>query len=169
MPFTHAFTSSNLVQVTKLEFNEVDLRFLFCKEGNVYGTKKQLGETIFTFKKAWKFAKNQSKSLIGYFISSLGLCLISALVPLLSAKALLYLTAGNWNPLLYIALIIFGVEISRNVCRFFSQRFSQIFFKETLLQLQYVMAIEILKLETEEMDHHSSGTFVERMSKDTSD
>lgn len=31
------------------------------------------------------------------------------------------------------------------------------------------MATEMLKLETEEIDHHSSGTFVDRLTKDTSD
>lgn len=130
---------------------------------------ENLKESITNFKKAWVFARKQKKLLIGYFILSLCLCLISAIAPMLDAKGLLYLTAGKWNPLLLTAVLIFFVEITRNTCRYFAQRCSQIFFRETLLQIQYTMATEMLKLETEEIDHHSSGTFVDRLTKDTSD
>lgn len=131
--------------------------------------KTELKESISNFKKAWVFARKQKKLLIGYFILSLGLCFISAIAPMLDAKGLLYLTAGQWNPLLTIAVLIFLVEITRNTCRFFAQRCSQIFFRETLLQIQYTMATQILRLETTEIDHHSSGTFADRLTKDTSD
>jgi len=131
--------------------------------------KEAFKESIYNFKKAWKFARKQKKLLIGYFILSLGLCLISAIAPMLDAKGLLYLTAGKWNSLFLIAALILIVEITRNTCRFFSQRCSQIFFRETLLQIQYTMATEMLKLETEEIDHHSTGTFIDRLTKDTGD
>lgn len=131
--------------------------------------KETLRESIYNFKRAWIFARKQKKLLIGYFILSLGLCFISAIAPMLDAKGLLYLTAGKWNPLFLVALLIFLVEITRNTCRFFAQRCSQIFFRETLLQIQYTMATQILKLETKEIDHHSSGTFVDRLTKDTAD
>jgi len=131
--------------------------------------KKTLKGSISNFKRAWGFAKKQKKLLIGYFILSLGLCFISAIAPMLDAKGLLYLTDGKWHPLFIVAALIFIVEITRNTCRFFASRCSQIFFRETLLQIQYEMATQILKLETEEIDHHSSGTFVDRLTKDTSD
>lgn len=131
--------------------------------------KETLKGSISNFKKAWFFARKQKKLLIGYSILSLSLCLISAITPMLDAKGLLYLTAGKWDPLLMIAILVFVVEVTRNTCRFFAQRCSQIFFRETLLQIQYEMAIQILRLETEEIDHHSSGTFVDRLTKDTSD
>lgn len=122
---------------------------------------------MINIKKAWIFARNQKKLLIGYFLLSVCLCIISAIAPMLDAKALLYLTDGKWNPLLMIAILIFMVEISRNVCRYFTRRCGEIFFRETLLQVQFAMAFEILRLETEEIDYHSSGTFVDRLGKDT--
>lgn len=131
--------------------------------------RESIKQSIDNFKKAWVYAKKQKKYLVAYFISSLFVCIVSAVAPILYAKALLYLTAGNWNSLLLISIVALIAELTRNGGSFLNHRFSQLFFRETLLQIQYAMAIEILKLETVEIDHHSSGMFVDRLNKDTGD
>ena len=62
-------------------------------------------------KKSWVFAKNQKKRLVLYFFVSLILCIISAIVPILSAQALLKITGGLFNQLILVALAIFVIEI----------------------------------------------------------
>mgnify|MGYP003488739488 CR=1 FL=1 len=42
-------------------------------------------------------------------------------------------------------------------------------FRETLIDLQLELARATLELETEEIDNHSSGIFIDRLNKDTSD
>lgn len=118
-------------------------------------------------KKAFYYAKKQKKVFILYFLANILLAILGAILPLLSANQLLKLTNGLIQELLVISLVIFGAEILINFCRFFARKFSQIFAREILKQIQIDLANEVLKIETIDLDKKSSGVFIDRLVKDT--
>ncbi len=126
-------------------------------------------ETFINISKTWQYAKGQKKRFVLYSFCSLILSVISAITPVLSAQQLLKLSNNLLSELLIIGLIVFIVEITRNGFRYLANKFIQVFFRETTLKLQSDIAKEMLKLETEIIDNHSSGVFIERISNDTSD
>lgn len=119
-------------------------------------------------KKAFKYAKKQKKAFIYYFVANVFLAVIGAIVPLLSAKELLVLTDGFLKDLLFISILVLCVELSRNICHALARKYSQIFAREVLKDIQIDMANEVLKIETADLDKKSSGVFIDRLVKDTS-
>lgn len=126
-------------------------------------------ETFQNLKKTWYYAKNQKKNLTWYFIASLCLSIIGAIIPVLAAQQILKLSNNLLEELFYISLIILGSEILRNVFSFISMKTAQIFFRETLLFLQSDIAKIMLKFETNVIDKNASGIFIDRITKDTGD
>ena len=131
--------------------------------------KLDIKSTWINLKRTWKYAKSQKLRLFMLVISTITLCAIGAIVPMLSAQVLLKLTNNSLNELLTISLMVFGIEISRNIANYFYRVFTQKFFRETLLALQVDIAKETLQLETSEIDKNSSGIFIDRLNKDASD
>lgn len=127
--------------------------------------KKKVNNNL---KNAFRYAKRYKKYFILYFVSNIFLAIIGAIGPLLSAKELLVLTDGLLKNLFYISLAILGVELSRNVCHFLARKYSQLFAREVLKDIQIDMANEVLKIETADLDKKSSGVFIDRLVKDTS-
>jgi len=119
-------------------------------------------------KLSFKYAKKQRKEFILYFFFNILLAIIGAIVPLLSAKQLLKLTDGLLNELLVFSFLILIFELSRNVCNFLSRKYSQIFAAEILKHIQIDLALEVLNIETSDLDKKSSGVFIDRLVKDTS-
>ena len=129
---------------------------------------KETNEAWLNVKKSFQYAKKQKKIFVFYFIANILLAIIGAIAPLLSAKELLLLTDGFLMQLLVVAIAIFIVEISRNFRSFFARKYSQIFAREILKELQIEMAREVLKIETSDLDKKSSGVIIDRLIKDTS-
>lgn len=119
-------------------------------------------------KNAFKYAKKQKKAFILYFVANIALAIIGAIAPLLSAKELLVLTDGFLKDLLFISILVLCVELSRNICHALARKYSQIFAREVLKDIQIDMANEVLKIETADLDKKSSGVFIDRLVKDTS-
>ena len=90
-------------------------------------------------------------------VFSLFICLCSVITPLLSAQMLLYLTDGLLEQLLGVAFFIFIVEVATNVFLYFNQTLFAKYWTYSVSEIQTQLAFEILKLETSELDHHSSG------------
>lgn len=126
-------------------------------------------ETFLNLKRTWKYAKNNRKTLFGYLVFSIFLSVISAVIPIITAKVLLSLTDGNFSELIFISCIVFLIEISRNAFRYFASKMSQIFFRETLVDIQLSIAKATIQLESSVIDKNSSGTFIDRLNKDSSD
>ena len=130
--------------------------------------KKGKKEKSNNLKNAFKYAVKQKKSFIFYFIANVFLAIIGAIAPLLSAKELLVLTDGFLKDLLFISILVLCVELSRNICHALARKYSQIFAREVLRDIQIDMAKEVLKIETADLDKKSSGVFIDRLVKDTS-
>ena len=117
---------------------------------------------------AWNYAKDQKKNLIWFIIVNILIIIISVVVPILSAKIIVYLTDNEFHQLLLIALIILLVEWFRNVCNYFKRHNSNILFRETYINLQTCLGKEILKIENKDIDSTGSGLFIQRLTNDTS-
>lgn len=125
-------------------------------------------EFLRNLKFAWQYAKNQKKNLIWFIIINILVIIISVVVPILSAKEIVYLTDNKFNQLLLIAFIILLVEWLRNICNYFKRHNSNVLFRETYVNLQTDLGREILKIENKNIDHTGSGLFIQRLTNDTS-
>lgn len=117
---------------------------------------------------AWNYAKDQKKNLIWFIIVNILIIVISVVVPILSAKIIVYLTDNEFHQLLLIAIIILLVEWFRNICNYFKRHNSNILFRETYVNLQTCLGKEILKIENKDIDSTGSGLFIQRLTNDTS-
>ena len=120
-------------------------------------------------KKTWKYIKSAKMNLVGYGAVSILEAIISAILPLLSAKAILNITNGVINQLVISALVIFFIEIILYVMYYFKSFFYRRIYQKTLINIQKSLAKEILNLEIAEIDKNSSGLFIDRLNKDTQD
>ena len=120
-------------------------------------------------KRTWKYIKTAKMNLLGYGVVSIIEAIISAIIPLLSAKVILNITDGVINQLILSALSVFSVELILYIMFYFKGFFYQKIYQKTLTNLQKAIAREILNLEIEEIDKNSSGLFIDRLNKDTQD
>ena len=73
--------------------------------------------------------------------------IIGIIVPLLTAKQIVYFTSSLWQQLLVISLVILGVQAY--ICfaaMFFTRRNSKYFQRGTMRKLQLKLGNEILKI-----------------------
>ena len=119
-------------------------------------------------KKSLKYAKKRKKEFLLYFIGNLFLCIIGGIAPLVSAKQLLFLTDGILGKFLWISIFVFSIEITRNFSGYLTRKYSQIFAREVLKDIQIDMAKEVLRIETADLDKKSSGVIINRLTNDTS-
>lgn len=131
--------------------------------------KLEYRETVANLKKTWQFAKKNKKELYGYLISAVLISAVGAILPILSAQVILNLTGGKFRELIMAAAIVLAVEMFRSIAMFFARKFGSTFFRETLVEVQQTIAIETINLETQVIDKNSSGTFIDRLNKDSSD
>ncbi len=125
-------------------------------------------EFLNNLKFAWQYSKNQKKNLIGFIFTNILIIVISVIVPILSAKIIIYLTDNEFKQLLLIALVILLVEWSRNILNYIGRYNSNVLFRETYVNLQTSLGKEILKIENKNIDSEGSGLFIQRLTNDTS-
>ena len=121
------------------------------------------------FKKTWKYIKSSKMNLVGYGTVSIIEAIISAILPLLSAKVIINITNGIINQLILSALAVFFIEFILYVLYYFKSFFYVRIYQKTLINIQKSLAKEILNLEIAEIDKNSSGLFIDRLNKDTQD
>lgn len=116
----------------------------------------------------WSYLKKQKKELIIYIITNIIYIGISILVPIISARQIIYLTDSKFDQLIMISVVIFFVEICRNIINYFAAKSCQVMYRETFIRLQNDLGKSILKLENRVVDNNSSGVFIQRLTGDTS-
>ena len=125
-------------------------------------------ETIKNIKKVYQYGKEYKKNLIGMIIAVISSTIVGIIVPVFTAKQIVYFTSSLWQQLIYISLIIFAVQAYISfAAMFFTRRNSQYFTRNTMKNLQIKLGNEILKISQEDMDNNSSGMFVQRIINDT--
>jgi len=130
--------------------------------------KKNKEESFFNYLlKTYKYAKKGKKYLFIFLLGNLLLGVISIVVPIFTAKRVLYLTDGVWQQLSLVAIIIFIIEISRNIFRFLGMWGYNKFYYDARRNLQVELAKETLKITQSDLNSKSSGVFIERINNDT--
>ena len=119
-------------------------------------------------KLVWKYARDQKSKLIKYILCNLVAVVVSIVVPIISAKIIVYLTDSMFYQLLMMTVVLRGLELSRNLMNYFSRYYSMIIFRESFIKIQTELGQNILKLENRIIDNNSSGVFIQRLTSDTS-
>lgn len=125
-------------------------------------------ETIKNIKKVYQYGKEYKKNLIGMIIAVISSTIIGIVVPLLTAKQIVYFTSSLWQQLLIISLVIFAVQAYISfAAMFFTRRNSHYFQRGTMKKLQMKLGREILKISQNDLESNSSGMFIQRIVNDT--
>ncbi len=125
-------------------------------------------EFIANLKLVWRFAKYQKKNIIKTTIWKIIMMLISIVAPLISAKIIVNLTDNKIYQCLTFVVLMFVIENLRNFAIYFSNYFSQVVFRETMVLMQKSLGDAMLKLETKVIDDNGSGVFIQRLTNDVS-
>ena len=103
-------------------------------------------ELFKNLKFAWKYVKGQKSKIILLAIIGLFLAVIGVVLPILSARLIVYLTSNELLQLLSIAFVVFAVEILKNIMKYFSDYLLNIVYRETFNNIQISLGKEMLKL-----------------------
>lgn len=77
------------------------------------------------------------------------------------------LTSGLFEKLLGIIIIIFAIEIFRNIVTYLYNHVYNKFYFDVRKNLQIELTRETLRITQDELNHNSSGVFIERINNDT--
>lgn len=125
-------------------------------------------ETWKNLKRVYSFAKGQEKNLIIFVIGSIILCIIGIIIPIFTSKQLINMTSSMWSKALVATLLVFLIEIFRNIISYVNRKYTQLFFRETMYKLQTEIGKNILDIEVSCIDKHTTGLFIQRLANDTS-
>ena len=123
-------------------------------------------EFLTNLKRTWPYIKDQKKYVIGFIITNVLEIIISIIVPLLSAKIIVDLTNELFTQLILISIVIFVIEMLRNITKYFSNGYSQLLYREAINSLSVELSNEILKLEEATLKEKGSGVFIHRLTTD---
>ena len=130
--------------------------------------KQKSYKGVFTYiKKTYKYAKEDKKYLIYFVIACVLYSVVSVVAPLFSAKRIVALTSEVWEQVILITILIFIVEIGRNLVRYFSNMCTTKFFYAVKKNIQLAAASATLKIDMQTLNANSSGLFIERINNDT--
>ena len=125
-------------------------------------------EFIKNIKFVWQYARDQKSKLVKDILCNLIAVIISVVVPIISAKIIVYLTDSMFYQLLFMTVVLCFLELLRNIVNYFSRSYSTIIFRESFIKIQTELGQNILKLENKVIDSNSSGVFIQRLTSDTS-
>lgn len=128
--------------------------------------KMKLKDAYTVIKKSMPYIKKGKKYIILYAIILTIFIIINTVSPLLSAKVVLNITNGFFDKVLIVSGIILFLEINRNIFEFCGSIIYNKFYFSLLNDVQGDLARETLKLDIKEIDKHSSGVFIDRLTKD---
>ena len=129
--------------------------------------KKDFKELKTNLKMSWYFVKEEKLYFILIIFLSLILAGIGFIIPLFSAQLLLKLTDGLLKELLVVAIIMFFIEMLRNVVTYFFRKIFELYSIKATTNVQIKMFEETLKIKTSEIENNTTGMFVDRINNDT--
>ena len=116
----------------------------------------------------WVYAKDQKKRLFLSAFCNVIAITFSIIVPILSARIIVHLTSNQLYQVLAISLVLLIFNIVGQLVHCLARYCSQKIYRETFTKIQSALGREILKLENQCIDSHSSGVFIQRLTNDTS-
>ena len=98
-------------------------------------------------KKTWKYIKACKRNLVGYGTFSVLEAIISAIMPLVSAKVILNITNGEITQLVLSAIMVYFLEIIFFIMLYFKTFFYRRIYQKTLINIQksLVLLVYLLK------------------------
>ena len=130
--------------------------------------KVKIMESWNIIKKTWQYSKKYKKYIILYSLILLIQLTINIITPLLSAKQILNINKNLFDKLVIVSGTILLLELSRNIFRYLANIITTNFYYKSLNDIQRDVASATLKLDIKEIDNHSSGVFIDRLTKDAS-
>ena len=148
--------------------------FLSCKSFDSVKSfmkkiKNNFKELKTNLKMSWYFVREEKLYFIILVILSLMLAGLSFIIPMLSAQLLLKLTDGLLKDLMLVAIIIFFIEILRNVILYFFRKIFELYSIKATTNAQIKMFEETLKIKTAVIEDNTTGMFIDRINNDTED
>ena len=131
--------------------------------------KNNFRELKTNLKMCWYFVKDEKLYFVLIVFLSIILASIGFIIPLLSAQLLLKLTDGLLKDLMIVAIIMFVVEMLRNIVTYFLRKFFELYSIKATTNAQIKMFEETLKIKTAEIEDNTSGMFIDRINNDTED
>jgi ABC-type multidrug transport system fused ATPase/permease subunit len=124
-------------------------------------------ETFLNLRKVYEYGKKYKKALMYQCICCVIFITFNIILPIITARQLVYLTDNLFKQLLIVSLMVLLINIINNLFKVLLKRNTQIFFRGTTRDLQIALSNEILKIEVSEIDKRSTGAFVQRLGNDT--
>lgn len=118
-------------------------------------------------KSTYKYAKSGRGYLYLFLFTQVVFTILAVVIPIITARRLVLLTSGVFDKLFVIFIIIFIMEISRNLTKYISSYAYNKFYYDVRRNLQIELTRETLKITQEELNTTSSGVFIERINNDT--
>ncbi len=131
--------------------------------------KKNLGDLKTNLKMSWYFVREEKLYFVLIVFLSILLAGIGFIIPLLSAQLLLKLTDGLLKDLMIVAIIMFSVEMLRNVVTYFLRKYFELYSIKATTNAQIKMFEETLKIKAAEIEDNTTGMFIDRINNDTED
>ena len=118
---------------------------------------------------SWYFVREEKLYFVLIVFLSILLAGIGFIIPLLSAQLLLKLTDGLLKDLMIVAIIMFSVEMLRNVVTYFLRKYFELYSIKAITNAQIKMFEETLKIKAAEIEDNTTGMFIDRINNDTED
>lgn len=125
-------------------------------------------EFINNIKLLWQYAKEQKWYIFGYIFANVLIVIGGIVVPILSAKQIVNITNSAFEQIITISVVLFLLESLRNGINYVVSYCAQKTYRKTLLNIQYALGQDILKLTNNSIDSNSSGVFIQRLTGDVS-
>lgn len=119
-------------------------------------------------KKVYKYSYGSRRYIVLYAFFSVIITIIGLITPILTSLQLVNLTQGTWKKVIIYSIFVFLLSIFDNIISFFIQFASEKFSKIVVSKIQIELGKEILKIRLEDIDKHSNGVFIQRLSSDAS-
>ena len=124
-------------------------------------------ETIKNLKRVWSYGKKYKKNVIIFTLISIFFVAVNIVVPIVTAKQIVYLSDSKYWQLIVVSAVILIIDFLAVIFHWLLRRNTQVFFRGTTKDIQLATSREILKIELNDIDKHSSGTFIQRIGNDT--
>ena len=125
-------------------------------------------EFITNIKKVWKYSSKQKRKIILYYTCQIIDMINGIIGPIVSAIIISHLTNKAYYQIIIMAFVIFFIDSLYSLCIYFERILANYIFRESVSNLEIELGKEILKLDSKSIDDNSSGTFISRVTKDTS-
>lgn len=122
--------------------------------------------TIKNLKKVYNYTKPFKKFLFIYVLFVPILSAISIIVPIFTAKQLIYINDSLFKQLFNATLLILIIELCRNIARYFAHQSLMIYFRESMRILKMSALKAVLNIKNKSLDSISSGVIIDRVNKD---